>query len=284
MESEKGGINSMIHDSLFMIPRSNRRGSTLLLALVILGGIVASSFAIGTATTNRLRGAHAVDQSVVASYAAESGVEELLYAVRREGRRESLDANGSLESGASWARTVEATTREHFLTLEENGVGQLDLLPISGTIAPVGVRTLLITAQAPASDAWLDVTWVPFLASGDWSSAVGRVLLSPAELQNRKTIDLHALPTDGAPIAYRVRFHGLGGRIGTLSVRAASDAGGANEVRFPSRIRATVVGRMGSAQYATRVEFPAWVPVASVFDYVVFSECDIVKGGTITCP
>lgn len=266
-----------------MIPRRGRSGATLLLALIILGGIVATSLTVGTVVVTRLRGVRAIDQSVLASYAAESGVEELLYEVRKEGKRASLDASRTLENGATWTSTVESTTRELFVTLEESSVEQLDLLPITGTITSVGVRTLLITPEASSADAWLEVTWVPWLESGS-SPAVGRVLFSPEELSGRKTVDLQSAPTGGTPIAYRIRFRGLGGRVGTLAIRAASDIEGKNEVDFPSRIRATVVGVMGGARYATRAEFLPWSPVAPVFDYVLFSECDIVKGGTINCP
>ncbi|MDO8599252.1 MAG: hypothetical protein Q7S02_04035 [bacterium] len=284
------GSSRTFHDSLFiihnsrsMIPRRGRSGATLLLALIILGGIVATSLTVGTVVVTRLRGVRAIDQSVLASYAAESGVEELLYEVRKEGKRASLDASRTLENGATWTSTVESTTRELFVTLEESSVEQLDLLPITGTITSVGVRTLLITPEASSADAWLEVTWVPWLESGS-SPAVGRVLFSPEELSGRKTVDLQSAPTGGTPIAYRIRFRGLGGRVGTLAIRAASDIEGKNEVDFPSRIRATVVGVMGGARYATRAEFLPWSPVAPVFDYVLFSECDIVKGGTINCP
>lgn len=273
----------MIHDSSFMIPQQ-RRGATLLLALIILGGIVATSLTVGTVVVNRLRAVRAVDQSILASYAAESGVEELLYVVRKEGKRAALDANATLGNGATWARSVESTTRELFVTLEENGVEQIDLLPVTGAIASVDIAALLLTAQTPATDAWLEVTWVPWLSDGQWSQRVGRVLYSPEDLKSRKTVKLRSVPTGGEPIAYRIRFRALGGRVGTVSVRASSDEDGRNEVDFPSRIRATVTGTMGGARYATRAEFLPWSPVAPVFDYVLFSECDIVKGGQITCP
>ena len=297
---ERAVINSIIHDSLFLILRRDRRGSTLLLALIILGGLVATSFTVGTAVVTRLRNTKAVDSLVLASYAAESGVEDLLYAVRRGERCDvngalgvirngacvPLGVNGVLENGATWERSIAAASRELFVTVEEQGVEQLDLLPVSGAISSgssVGIRTLLFTAQSPTDDAWLEVSWVPWLDSGA-PPAVGRVLFSPEELLSRKTVDLQAVPTGGTPIAYRIRFRGVSGRPGTLRVRAARDGDGKEEVEFPSRIRATVVGEMDSARYATRVEFLPWLPVVPVFDYVLFSECDIVKGGTINCP
>jgi len=269
----------------YLIPlTSQRRGSTLLLALIILGGLVATSFTVGTIVVTRLRGVKAIDDSVLASYAAESAVEDLLYAIRKREQRTGLDASGTLPNGAAWERTVEATTQELFLDLTADDAQQLDLFDPSGDLTPVSVRTLLLTAASPSPDAWLEVSWVPWLDGGTWSPAIGRVLFSPAELQSQKTVDLTSPQFGGTPVAYRVRFRSIGGNVGRVRMTAASDADGRTAVAFPSRIRATVVGAMGNARYATRVELPSSFPLAPVFDFVLFSECDIVKGGTINCP
>ncbi|MDP3771046.1 MAG: hypothetical protein Q8R16_01980 [bacterium] len=269
-----------------MIPRRDRRGATLLLALIILGGIVATSLTVGTVVITRLRSVKMIDDSILASYAAESGVEELLHALRKEGRRTDLNGTGVLANGATWERTVDTTMRELFLVLEQDATEQLDLTATSGALEVVDVRTLLITATAPAEDAWLEVTWLPWLNTGSWAPTLGRVLFSPSELasQSQKIVDLRSQPMDGDPIAYRVRLRSIGASVGSVRIRAASDALGTNEVAFPSRIRATVVGTVGATRYAARVEFPAWSSVTPVFDYVLFSECDIVKGGVVDCP
>lgn len=269
-----------------LAPRGGERSaSTLLLALIILGGLVATSLTVGTIVVTRLRGVKAIDDAVLASYAAEGAVEELLYDVRKRDKRTDLNASGTLSSGASWTRTVEATSSEVFIDLADNDTQQLDLFNPSGDLTDVGIRTLLLTAVAPSSDAWLEVSWVPWMSGTDvWSPVTGRVLFSPTELQGQKTVDLMSPPFGGTPVAYRVRLRNVSGTVGRVRITAASDVGGLIAVAFPSRIRATVVGTMGSAQYATRVEFPTSFPLAPVFDYVLFSECDIVKGGTINCP
>lgn len=262
-----------------------RRGSTLLLALIILSGLVATSLTVGTIVVTRLRGVKAIDDSVLASYAAESAVEDLLYEVRKRERRTDLDASGRLPNGATWKRTVEAPAQELFLDLVGDDTQQLDLLNPSGDLTTaVDVDKLLITASAPSSDAWLEVSWVPWIRGIDaWSPVSGRTLFSSVELQEgQKTIELTAPPFGGTPVAYRVRLRSFSGSVGRVRI-TARDVNG-DTATFPSRIRAKVVGTMGSAQYATRVEFPTSFPLAPVFDYVLFSECDIVKGGTITCP
>ncbi|MBI4434549.1 hypothetical protein HY635_01915 [Candidatus Uhrbacteria bacterium] len=254
----------------------------MLLALIILGGLVATSFTVGTIVVTRLRGVKAIDDSVLASYAAESAVEDLLYAIRKREQRTGLDASETLPNGATWTRTVEATTQELFLDLAADGAQQLDLFNPSGDLTPINVHTLLLTASAPSPDAWLEVSWTPWLGTGTWSPLGGRALFSPEELQSRKTVDLTAPQFGSTPVAYRVRVRSFSGSVGRLHVTARDANDGT--VAFPSRIRATVVGTMGSARYATRVELPSSFPLAPVFDYVLFSECDIVKGGAINCP
>lgn len=271
----------------FSVLRLQRRrpAATLLLALIILGGIVATSLTVGTVVVTRLRSVKMIDDSVLASYAAESGVEDLLHALRKEGRRADLSGEGTLSNLATWRRTVETTTRELFLVLEPDATEQLDLIVASGALEAVAVRTLLITATAPAEGAWLEVTWLPWLDTGSWAPVLGRALFSPSELagQSQKMVDLRSQSMDGDPLAYRVRLRSLNGRVGSVRIRAASDDLG-TEVEFPSRIRATVIGTVGASRYAAQVEIPAWSAATPVFDYVLFSECDIVKGGTIRCP
>lgn len=275
-----------------------RRGSTLLLALIILSGLVATSLTVGTIVVTRLRGVKAIDDSVLASYAAESAVEDLLYAVRKGERcvvrealgviREegciSLNASGTLWNTAAWTRTVAPPSNLRSFELAEDRVEQLDLFPPTGDLVDTGVRALLVTALAPASDAWLEVTWVPWLRTGEWAPAGGRVLFGPSEIAGRVEKDVPlSVSGGGDPIGYRVRMRAISGDVGTLEVRARKSDGTRVDA-FGSRITANIVGTMGSAQYATRVEFPSFSLLAPVFDYVLFSECDIVKGGTISCP
>jgi hypothetical protein len=265
----------------------HRIGSTLLLALIILGGLVATSLTVGTIVVTRLRGVKAIDDAVLASYAAESAVEDLLYKVRKGEQRTDLNGSDELTNGATWTRTVETTTRELYFDLAENDAQQLDLFDPSGKLEKMNIQKLFLTVVTVSNpDAWLEVHWVPWLDTGAWSPVNGRILFSPMELQgqSQKTIDLDAPQFGGTPVAYRVRFRSLRGGIGRVRITAASDAEGLTPAALPSRIRATVTGTMGGARYATRVEFPTSFPLAPVFDYVLFSECDIVKGGTINCP
>lgn len=265
-----------------------RHGSTLLLALLVLGSLLATSVAVGTIVTSALRGGKRADNVALASYASESAVEEFLFDVRRRDRVPS-SASGALPNGATWERTVETTVPELTLTLTRDRVEQLDLFDAAGTLAETNIRFLeIVPIGTPDPAAWLEVTWVPWIGERqEWAPAVARPAIGPSELRPEGvTVDLGALPAGvdgGRPSAYRVRFRALHADVGTVRVRAMDGSRAA--VALPARIRAVVHGTVGGAQYATVVELPPRQPLAPVFDYVLFSECDIVKGGeSPRCP
>ncbi|MBI4433700.1 hypothetical protein HY632_02925 [Candidatus Uhrbacteria bacterium] len=260
-------------------------GSTLLLALLILGGLVATSVAVGAIVVTRLRTIRLMDDRMLATYAAEAGVEDLLYRVRKVSDLSGIAAERTLERGAQWQRTGRATVDELFVTIPRDAVEQLDLFEPSGALdTAVGIQALRLHVQRPDPNAWMEVTWVPWLASGSWSTAVGRVLYGPSELESERRVDLLAQPFGGAAIAYRVRIRAIAGTLGVVRVRATADRDGQQFVAFPARVQATSVGRYGPARSALRVSFPARFPLAPMFDYVVFSECDLVKGDEVRCP
>ncbi|MDO8425627.1 MAG: hypothetical protein Q7T01_03905 [bacterium] len=270
------------------------RGSTLLLALLVLAGFVATSFAVSAVIVNRVRGVRQTDQAIVASYAAETGIEDILYRVRRERQLVNLDGAGSLPGGAAWERRVVENVDDRYLYLAQDIPQQLDIFPASGAFdaaadAPI-VRALRVApvdlvAGAASDAAWLEVTWVPWLRSGEWATSIGRSLLSPSDFAGGEAIiNLLQHPVGEEPVGYRIRFLARSAALGTVRVRAASDTLGNDLIAFPAGIRANVTGTFAGTRHAVRVEFPAALPLASTFDYVLFSECDIVKGGTSSCP
>lgn len=274
-----------------VLPFTVRRGSTLLLALLVMSSFLATALTIGTFVITQLRSVRAVDNAVLASYAAESSIEDILFRVRRDQQFDGFATAGTLPNGTTWRRTVADEVTERFLTLTKDATEQLDLFPASGEItADIGVKSLVITAvdrargAAGTEDAWLEVTWVPWLASGAWADSSGRALRGPSELAADTVIDLTQHPTNEPAYAYRVRFTALQADLGSVRIQAASDTSGATLVSFPSGIRAIATGVSGGVQFAERAEFPARIPLAPTFNYVVFSGCDIVKDGPPSCP
>lgn len=268
-----------------------RRASTLLLALLVMAGFLATALTLGTVVITQLRSVRAVDSATLASYAAESAIEDILFRVRREHMLEGFAPAGELPNGTSWTRTVVDEVPERFVHLRKDATAQLDLFPTTGAITEdIGVRSLVLTAIDRATglpgteQAWLEATWVPWLASGGWAESFGRALRSPSELAADTVVDLTQHPTGEPAYAYRVRFTALNADLGTVRVRASSDTDGDPIVPFPSGIRVVAVGEASGNRSALLAEFPARIPLSPTFDYVLFSQCDIVKGSTPSCP
>lgn len=279
-------MNREVPGSRFQIPDSHPRGATLLLALLILGSLTATSLVIGLAATEGLRSVKAIDDAVLASYAAESGVEALLYDVRRRGVRSGFATEGALGNRSRWTRSVTTSVPEVFVTVAKDDSVQLDVIEPGESLTAVDVRALLLTPTAPAAGAWLEVTWSPWLDTGRWGAVVARKLFGPSELTAGREVlvDLRSAPIDGNPVAYRVRLRAVTADVGAVRIRASRDTDGRDLVAIPSRLRATVTGSAGTARQAYRVELPLRSPLLPVFDYVLLSECDIVKGDEVQCP
>ncbi|MFH1098523.1 MAG: hypothetical protein V1723_01180 [Candidatus Uhrbacteria bacterium] len=272
-----------------------RRGSTLLLAILILGGLVATATITGAIVIRGLRAAADIDRALIAAYAAESGVERFLYAVRQEGKisEEELKSSGvlagELKNGARWEPTaLRASVDDLVFSIPQDDVEQIDLFSLSGTFDDVGVNELRVSrvsAEERTEDAWLEVSWSPWLSADEWVPPPERRLIGPSELNEPNSlivIPLHRSFVDRsfsiAPL--RVRFRALHGDLPPLRVWGVRTDG--TVAPLPTRLHVTVRGIMGNATSALAVELPPRAPLTPVFDFVLFSECDIVKGGTDT--
>lgn len=85
----------------------NQKGISLLLMTLILSVVMAISVGLSSIIITELKISTDVDKSSRAYYAAESGIEEALYLLRKERRApESLSGSGELGNGASFSYTV----------------------------------------------------------------------------------------------------------------------------------------------------------------------------------
>ncbi len=89
-----------------------RGGYTLLVALLVMGIIMASSIALSGIVMQGLKISHELDDAVVAFYAAESGIEENLYFISSGLACKSDAPSPAFASGASWVRTCTGTTEK----------------------------------------------------------------------------------------------------------------------------------------------------------------------------
>lgn len=273
---------------------SARRGSVLLLALLVMSGVLVVGASLGTISVLNLRQSRVIDDAVIAFGAAESAAEQTLYQLRRVGAS-SADLNGAAEDGASaiftgppmsngahWTRTLSATETTIFAAIPAERSYEIVLWDPEAPVSPAGAESLTFS--------WDDncggISALEVLAAGWNPAAVGGfnpdigfhgTSLALTFLKANPVIDNDFR----ADYAYRVRLRAKNCDIFNLAVSAysADDAGGV-QVAIPSRVAVEAIGSFASASQGMELRLPRLQPLSGVFDYVIFSQCSLLKGVT----
>lgn len=270
------------------------------MALLVMGGVLVVSASLGTISVLNLRQARVVDDAVVAFAAAESGAEQTLYQIRRVGASSSA-LNGSpdhddsaslsgvpLGNGARWSRTLDSTETTVFAAIPKDRSYEVVLWDPERPADPAGVESLSFSwDDACGGTSGLEVLaagWDP-AASGGFGGGVAFHGDSPALTFLRVTprvIDNDFL----AGRAYRVRLRAKTCDVFNLAVTGwAADNAGGLQVPIPSRLAVESVGTYGSARQAMELRLPRLQPLSGAFDFVIFSQCSLLKGVTgVSCP
>lgn len=263
------------------IRSASGRGTVLLMALVVMSGVVITSMGLGSLILSSLQQTRAIDSAAVAYYAAESGVEEAIYAARRPGGAMPATVAGpvTLTNNATWKRTV--TGRESVI--------------YAGTIPQDGIlEVALYDPDAPTTSqniGRVQVDWTDSCSGCSvlQASLVGWVSGGPIVWDPNATTTLYTWNSGGASIPtadpsrlYRLRLSAKKAAMQNVQVRAYD--GGDAPTTLPGRIRIDAEGSFGNVKQKLTASLPRKVPLAGIFDFVVFSECSLVKSGAISCP
>jgi hypothetical protein len=82
--------------------------------------------------------------------------------------------------------------------------------------------------------------------------------------------------------AYRLRLRAEGGDLRDVTIRAINTFG--DQVPIPGRIKVEAYGKYAGITQKLTVRVPRRSPLSSLFNFVVFSQCSLVKGYSISCP
>ena len=99
-------------NNLFKNKSLNKKGSALLMAILILGGIIAVSFSVSRMVMTAIETGGIQAQSVRAYYSAEAGAERILYGIRYgdividENNPNLFSGSSSLYNGAEYTVSV----------------------------------------------------------------------------------------------------------------------------------------------------------------------------------
>lgn len=279
----------------------NHEGNVLLLALLVMAGIMTAGLGIGAIILNEIRQARNIDFSALAYYAAEAGVEQALYKLRKEeavlvcpagicdvngfctlgGNEPCLKNNGTLSNSSFWTRVVTDKEWQIYGKIKKDETLQVDLYDPDGTTS-AGVESLKIE-------------WTPNCAPPAVSNfEVGYIVWNPATGWAADTEKRFKYSSLVAPVinngfsaakSYRVRIKSLYCDASNVIVTVwGNDNANAPQVQIPARIVLNSTGQYVNLRQAIKMTMPRKSPMSGLYDYVLFSECSLVKGEAATCP
>lgn len=278
-----------------MYADTRAKGSVLLLALLVMSGVLIVGASLGTISILSLRQARVIDDAVIAFAAAESGAEQTLYQIRRVGATsaalnaspdhdDSLVTSGvPMGNGSRWSRTLESTETTIFASIPKDRSYEVVLWDPENPSAPAGADSLTFAwDDACGGTSGLEVLatgWDPG-ASGGFNPSIAFHGDSPALTflhVSPKVIDNDFTPGK----AYRVRLRAKNCDIFNLGITAYSaDNASGVQVPIPSRLAVESVGTFSTARQAMELKLPRLQPLSGAFDFVIFSQCSLLKGVT----
>lgn len=262
------------------------RGNILPLALVMTLTILLSGVTLGVTIVNNLERSANTDDSVVAYYASDSGVERQLYAVRKENASiaDTVAMSGTFANGSSWVSTdasrFVSTNVKTFASLDEETFQFVDLFDPDTPDLAGGVGKVIWT--------W-DDGGTPFceveMGYSEWDTTNPTIIPSTFTVvfgQNGSgTYNLD--PSS----AYRLRFRPNNCDVTNLQIRVYDAPSSVTPMTFPGDITIAAEGVFKKTKQAIAVTMPRLDILSGVFTYVIFSECTLYKdalGSSPACP
>ncbi|MFZ5363977.1 MAG: hypothetical protein ACOZAG_00625 [Patescibacteria group bacterium] len=276
-------------------------GNVLLLALLVMAGIMTAGLGIGAIILNEIKQARNIDFSTVAYYAAEAGVEQAIYKLRKEdavlvcpvgecgangfcsgGEKEAcVSATGDLSNTSQWTRAVVDKELQIYGKIEKNNSMQVDLFDPENAVA-AGIESVKIE--------WVPDCILPAVSTLE----VGYISWDPAAGWSEATEKKFKYTSNASPVinnsfssakSYRLRIRALYCDVGNVVVTAwGADNAAPPQIEIPARIVLNSTGKYSLARQAIRVTMPRRSPMSGLYDYVLFSECSLVKGDEAVCP
>lgn len=254
-------------------PLRDQQGSLLLMSILILSGIMTAASSFGIITIQNLRQSVLIDNGVRAFYAAESGIEDGLYELRKnETAVASMGASGALSNAATWDRTVATDIQSLTRDLDENDTWEISLFDPDSSLSSLAstVKSLKLAWTGSGSE-WVQAQIIPWTTSGTLG-APSTQLFSAAS--NPATVNLQ----DASTVLYRVRIKALYGGITDMTVKAYSGLNlGGSQVDVPGYITMYSTGEYSLSNQVVRAQMPHRPPLSGQFGYVLFSEEDLIK-------
>ena len=244
--------------------------------------VVITSAGLSSLILNSLQQTRTIDNSMIAYYAAESGIEDAIYRARRLDTLPQSLADQPLSNTAKWSRTVTTMEPIIYATIPENSLLEVALFDPDNETTALNIRAVKVTwsnvctGPCPVLDASL-VSWQP----------QNPIIWNPNAAHYKFTSSPAVLSVDTINQLYKLRLRAEKNTMRDVRIQAYSDDGltQTHPPDLPGRLRIASTGEYGGTRQRVLVSVPRRTPLSSVYDFVIFSECSLVKGGGgISCP
>jgi hypothetical protein len=283
-------------------------GSVLLLAVLVMSMVATVSFATATLIMQGSSHNRFLDYGTIAGYAAESGLEESLYALRRQSLPLGQLASSSLLSQTIKFTLTASSSEPYVLTnLSQDKTLPLDLGDFNDLSQDQPIEYLCFHWSSQA-DSRLVVNWTSWKPEGYVNPVCNTGELEPLPDFGQGGGDLNSFwncqmlgvfsestgrcsvaPTSS--LSYKIKLTARGNDIDSLMVIAftavpdivnLNGLDNPNQVSIPNRLFLQSIGAYpaNSTNQANRtmsVSGPLYESSASLYDFVLFSEQPIVK-------
>ena len=253
------------------------------MVLLIIGTVTPISLFISRIILNDLITSRNIDSSAIAYYASESGIEKNLYAIRKNDygveylKNDSFYNSGSLDNNSSWYLDLDeclgSKSEININEIKKEASYQVDLYDPDDSLTSQSIRSIRVEWSGDPSSK-LEVTWSSW-KNGNFAANTNKRFFGNAE--SPVVINLSTIENNAANI-YRLRLKALYNNLNNINLKAYSlDDGLGEQTNIPSIITLKSVGEFSNNKQAVQVEMSRRSPVSGVWDFVIFSQQDIVK-------
>ncbi|MFA5129409.1 MAG: hypothetical protein WC477_00645 [Patescibacteria group bacterium] len=259
------------------------RGNILPLAIVMTVSILLGAVTLGMIVLEGLRRSSATDDSMVAYYSADGGIERQLYEVRKNNSTvTALQAlTQTYSNNASWNAANGSLfvnqTIKTFASIKNGDFQFIDLYNPDQLFQAAGVGKVTWTwNDGGVSGCQVELAYTP------WDTS------QPNIIPDQYSIVLGAFGSATQNLdpghAYRLRFRPKKCDITNLQVQVYPTSGSVTPMAFSGDITVAAEGAYKKSKQAIAVTMPRLDILNNVFSYVIFSECTLFKDPTQADP
>ncbi len=280
---------------------NNKSGSVLLYSLLIISLITAIAITVSIIVINEIKMTSGAANATLAYYAAESGIEKGLYAVKVYRNDPAVDLgdavsfiqgytdNNTFVNGTKYSneQTISKISKVGSEEIKEHQYLQIDYYDIEDPLdqdPPSGnvmVKSIEVKNEGDNPFSWAEVSWTAWDNQGELlTSITARKVIGPTDLAGEEGWPITLNTFSGTPVGYRIRIKALFGDLSSISVAAFVDDERdvpLGDDDLPSQLVIKSVGERGKFKQSLTATVPWKIPLFGLYDYVLFSEESLIK-------